>query len=595
VAYEYNPESQRFELANPHRVENLFLAAAALISLVCAAVALLHGRDAVASGTVGTALLPVLIAVALLAFGLSCTVRMLRQLRFFFGRNQPESLAPTLPADVVGSSPQAEALRETVRQNAISYKVPSGAIDNLLYSLARDLLFSPGRTQRLAQAEFHNALALAFLLLCFLGALAGVQSAVVSAWIGGIYFLLTDLLVVLPLRRTALAGRRLSMAWIIGFIVASAIVPVLLPRVVGGAAMPLRGLVQFTPVCLVILLSALAASALLLQSAIAQSVRPNQIAMAQTLRTLSMNAPPEQIFLEFDREMQRGWVETVPNRAYIRIRPRLEGVRGAFQGHALEETQPLPQDNQPLTLARCLGSPVYRWLVALDCYGLLATAVGGAMLVDAALRAQHFGALLMGGSLLLIARFAFVGGNLLWRRFEFTSRIYWLEVHGNFQTAQTSTGQFLQDRVKTQKDIVNVEDMTLRVWAAEIDSVSFGPDLERSLLSIRGLPVEAERLADQLASFGARQASIVAPTAETDVQRLALLQKLNPPSAESVPPLPAAATPPAMAAQAAVPVAAAAVTVAAAAAGARFCTQCGAGLAQAARFCGQCGAAAAVA
>ncbi|MCQ8811759.1 hypothetical protein NQU36_27790, partial [Escherichia coli] len=81
-----------------------------------------------------------------LLFGLVFGVKALRQLRLFFGRNQPVGLAPELPKDVEGSSPDGEGLRETIRQNAINYSVPTGAIDNLLYSLVRDLVFSPRRT-----------------------------------------------------------------------------------------------------------------------------------------------------------------------------------------------------------------------------------------------------------------------------------------------------------------------------------------------------------------------------------------------------------------------------------------------------------------
>ncbi|MDP3294771.1 MAG: zinc ribbon domain-containing protein [Nevskia sp.] len=577
MSYEYNPESTRFELPNPHRVENLFLGAASVICLVCAVVALLGARHSLQAGSNGAAVAPVAISAVLLLFGLVFGVKALRQLRFFFGRNQPVGLAPQLPKDVEGSSPDGDGLRETIRQNAINYSVPTGAIDNLLYSLVRDLVFSPHRTQYLARAEFHNALGLGFLLLCFGVSIIGVGSGAVRGWVGALYFLLVNAIVLLPLRQGALGGRKLSIRAIVAFIIAAMIGPVLLAQVIGSAGMPFNGAVQFVPVTVAILVAALIAASLLLKAAVAQVVRPNQIAMAQRLHTISMNAPPGQIFLEFDREMQRGWTETVPNRIYLRKLPTLGSApAGSFEGHAIEETQPLPNDMEPLSLSRCLRLDTYRWLLMLDAFALLATASGAGMALYAAQVPQQWGAMLIGLSLLLIARFGFDGGNALWRRFEFTSRIYWLETHGNYQRAQTSIGTLLQDRVKTQKEIVNVEDMSLRLWVAEVDTVSFGPDTERSLLSIRGLPDEAERLSAHLADFGVRQASIIAPSSQTDLQRLAVLDKINPPQ-NAGGALPAGV-------QQALGVAPAPATSAT-----RFCTQCGTPAHAGAGYCGRCG------
>ena len=316
----------------------------------------------------------------------------------------------------------------------------------------------------------------------------------------------------------------------------------------------------------------------------AQVVRPNQIAMAQKLHTISMNAPPAQLFQEFDREMQRGWTETVPNRVYMRIPPKLGNAQaGEFEGHALEETQPMPNDLQPLTFEPLPGA---RYLsLAADAGRVLAAdrpRSAPACCSATASVGQQWGALLIGLSLLLIARFGFSGGNGLWRRFEFTSRIYWLETHGSYQRARTEIGTLLQDRVKTQKDIVNVEDMSLRLWAAEVDSVSFGPDVKRSLTSIRGLPMEAERLSAHLADFGIRQSSIIAPGSQTDLQRLAILDKINPPQGNA-----AALSTGVQQALLGAPTTTPVATPAASAA--RFCTQCGTPANTAAAFCGQCG------
>jgi hypothetical protein len=578
LAYEYNPESSRFEIANPHRVENWFLAAAALVCFGCAGAALLIGRRSLSVALTLDAARPIAITVLLLIFGMLFAISAMRQLRFFFGRNQPAGLVPEQPREGEGSTPDAEALRETLRQNAITYKVPTSAVDNLLYSLAKDLVFAPPRTQNLARAEFQNALGAGFLLLCFLVSMIGTGGAV-RDWLSALYLVLMGVLILLPLHRGAASGRALTSRLIIVLVIAAVIAPVLLPYLIGHTASPFARYIQLPAVTATILVSMLAGSALLLSAALAQMVRPNRIAMAQSLQTVSMNAPPNQIFLEFDREMQRGWTEKIPNRIYLRTLPKTAGTGGSFEGQAIEETQPVPQDTEPLSLARCLGLATYRWLIAVDLFALVATGAGASMLLDFAARPQDWGALVMGLSLLVIARFAFTGGNLLWRRFEFVSRIYWLECHGNYQNAKTSIGALLQDRVKTEKDVINVEDMTLRLWVAEVDSVAFGPDLPRSLMSIRGLPQEADNLSRHLAAFAQQQASVVAPGSDKDLQRLAMMQKLNPGSPT---PLPAAA-------QQALGVTPASVPADASSAP-RFCMQCGTRLAPNAQFCWQCGA-----
>ncbi|MCH1990936.1 hypothetical protein L7Q18_32215, partial [Achromobacter xylosoxidans] len=158
-----------------------------------------------------------------------------------------------------------------------------------------------------------------FLLLCFAVSMVGVSSGAVRGWVGALYFVLANVLVLLPLRQGAIKGRSLSIKMIVVLVIAAMIGPILLSRSAATTVMPLGGAVQFVPVTVTILIAALIAAGLLLKAAVAQVVRPNQIAMAQKLHTISMNAPPAQLFQEFDREMQRGWTETVPNRVYMRI------------------------------------------------------------------------------------------------------------------------------------------------------------------------------------------------------------------------------------------------------------------------------------
>jgi hypothetical protein len=88
-------------------------------------------------------------------------------------------------------------------------------------------------------------------------------------------------------------------------------------------------------------------------------------------------------------------------------------------------------------------------------------------------------------------------------------------------------GNQFTDRIKTEKNVINIETMTLRVWIAEIESVAFGKDSRRSVLAMRGLKDEAEGLHRVLTNFGTQQSMIVAPTSSVDMQRAQALATMN--------------------------------------------------------------------
>lgn len=578
MSYEYNPASSRFEIANPHRVENAFLFAAGAFNVAFALAALAEARTALASSVTREAIAPVCIAAILLAVGIGFGVAALRQLRFFFGRNQPAGLVTELPTGTEGQPGDSLDLRDTLRQNAIKYRIPTGALDNLLYALAGDLVFSPRRTQELARAAFHNVVLLAFLLACFAWSVVGTHSAGVRDWLGMLYLAIA-LYILRPAGMRRGQESPMSPGLVIALVILGVIAPVLLPHVVGEARMPLAAALRGQWLLFAILSCGFGASGLLLLAVLAQQVKPNQIAMAQSLQTLSMNAPPNQIVLEFDRVMQRGWTEQIPNRVYLRTVPRTDEHSGPFEGHAIEETQPVPQDNEALTIPRCLSMREYRGLFFLDALSLLLSVLGGYLLLSYAGEPSAYWQAALGAALLFIAFSSFAQGNQLWRRFEFTSRVYWLELQGNYQRARASVGAVLHDTVKTEKELVTVEDMTLRVWVAELDSVCFGPDTERSLMSIRGLPDEAEKLAAYLAGFARGQASVVAPQAAVDQERLAAMSRANAPV--RTPPTTAASLPTAGAPEWPLP--------GDAGQDGRFCSQCGARVDAAAQFCARCG------
>ena len=590
MAYEYNPQSARFDIPNPHRVENVFIAICATVCFLAAIFLLIDARTIFIERDFVRFVKSVVAAVTLLALAVTYAFLAMQQLRFFFGRGQPADLVPSLSADeegyrAVGSTDRqiadAAALRQTIQQNAISYKIPHGPIDTLLYTLVRDLVYSPRLTQVRVRTQFRNLLGLALLLVLFPISLVGIKNAAAVGWIGCFYFILTNVLVLRPLAAGRNATANFSQQAVIAFVAAAIVVPVILASFVPARGYPLGAFVDIIPLTFTMLVTAFIVTALVFGGAIGTTVKPTQIAIAPHLETPSANTTPAQIYTELARELQRLWQEQVPNRAYMRILPDVSKREGTFSAHVIEETQPLPLDMERVTFARAFALSTTRWLIAVDIACTLLTITGCALAAWGALAPSGYSALILGGGLVIVGAFGIRSANEFWRRFGFTSRIYWIDWNGTYARASTRVGALLNDRVSSEREIISIESMTLRVWVAEIDSVAFNTDRDRDLVAIRGLPDEASRLGRQLAEFATNQGTITAPTSATDRGRLDAMNYLNQRPADT----------PAFADRPTAKMPAIENAASEKPAGRRFCTQCGAQAPPTgAAFCGACGA-----
>lgn len=593
MAYEYNPESARFDLPNPHRIENIFIAICTIVCFAAAIVLLIDARAIFLERDFVRFAKTVIAATSLLALAITYAFLAMQQLRFFFGRGQPADLVPSLSADEEGyraagagandrQIADAAALRQTIQQNAISYKIPHGPIDTLLYTLVRNLVYSPKLTQMRVRTQFRNLLGLAFLLILFPISLIGIKNGAAVGWIGCFYFILTNVLVLRPLAAGRNATASFSQLTVIAFIAAAIVVPVVLASFVPVRGYPLGAFVDIIPVTFAMLGIAFIVTALVFRGAIGTTIKPTQIAIAPHLETPSANTTPAQIYTELAREMQRLWQEQVPNRAYMRVLPDVAKREGAFNAHVIEETQPLPIDMERMTFARAFELSTTRWLIAVDIACTLVTIAGSTLAAWGATAPSGYSALILGGGLVVVGAFGIRSANEFWRRFGFTSRLYWVDWNGTYARASTRIGALLNDRVSSEREIISIESMTLRVWVAEIDSVAFNTDRDRDLVAIRGLPDEASRLGRQLAEFATNQGTITAPTSATDRGRLEAMNFLNQRAADALGVADRPTTKMPALEDAAAP---------AKPAGRRFCTQCGAQAVLAgAPYCGSCGA-----
>lgn len=532
MAYEYGSSARWLDFPNPFRVENVFRFLAAAILIGSGLYAIFEGRGGLAQFS-GWALAPILVGVAMLAAGIQHAAVALGQLRFFFGRGKPAGLAGELADNQTGEAPNAAALKAGMRGGAIAFNEPTGALNGLLYSLVRPLIWAPQRIQDVAQRQFHTGLTLLVVLLCLLVSMFGAASASDMVWLGFFFFVYTAALLLKPLESGAQASTRMGMAGLIALVLVAILAPVLIHAV--SAHLPTLGGVDLSGQALFLLLCALASVLVFFVAVMRQMVAPPQTTMACELAQVSMNAPPNQLLVELDREMQRGWIEQIPNRRYARQVPQTLGDNGSFHGELLEETQPMPrEDMRTVSFTRALAEPRYRWLTVLSALGVLYTLAGAAalLLFTQQVMMRQFEPVIwkylcFAGGMFSLALFCLRAGHVLWARFDFVSQITWVELDGTFQRSHTAIGAQLTDRVRTEKDLVSVNDMTMRVWVAEVDSVTFGSDSERRIVGLRGLTDRAGALRRHLEDFAGEQSSVDLPTARRDIEKIAALGAMN--------------------------------------------------------------------
>ena len=534
MSYEYNTENRQLDFPNPYYVENWFLAAASIVLVLGGIVLLLLSRGAIASGHGLRGMLPMLIGLGMLVAGLNQGRKLLLQLRFFFGRGRPAGLAPELAPDAVGGKNEAaEELKEMLRQNALKYPEPQGPLNNLLYAWIRDLIFAPLPVQRVAQRQFQMAIAIIVTLLSFLVAWLCSGDGRAADWMGLFYFGFSVFLLIRPLDDGAGARADIGMRGLVGLILAAIFVPVLLPLIASG--LPSLDWLSLNAQTLFLLLAALVSVGLYFMALMRQMTGLPATNMAREQTSLSMNCHPKQLVDELDRTMQDNWTASIPNRRYMKTLPVVGSGAGMFAAELVEESQPMPgNDQRRIELAEAFASPRFCFIAWLDVVGLALNVLGviwllvfGAKFQPQAVDANLFSLLTLGLSMLVVGSYCLKAGHLLWGRFDFVSRLVWVEMQGNYQSAQMNFGNSFTDRVKTEKQLINIETMTLRVWAAELDTVIFSKNARRVVVGLRGVPDYARQLAEHLTSFAQEQSVIVAPTSRADMAKSAVLGAMN--------------------------------------------------------------------
>lgn len=597
MSYIYNSKDNRFDFPNPYRIENLFYFVASAVLIGGALILLASARGSLGSGSV-VATLPLIGGVGLLVLGLRYAARAMSRLRFFFGRGQPRNLAAELKVDQVGESKDAAVLKDLLRHSSLAFPEPTGPINGALYSFIPHLIYAPTRIQRVAQRQFQNALAIAVSLLSLLVSLIGATGSTAN-WLGLFYFCLALFYLIKPLETGAEGQSSLGFKGLVVLILTAVLGPVAVPLVTHGMQLP-NWLPSMGQAGLLMVVTEVAIGLFFLALMRQTVATPPDANMSMVQGTVTMNSHPKQLQDELERCMQERWVASLPNRRYARATPEvsLNERSGSFVGDLLEESQPVPRSElRGLSLATCFSEPRYQWLAWLNTYGIgvmvmaIVSLIAFCTMFYRSGEAPNLGvsaAATLGVALLIVGGFCFRAGGVLWGRFDFVSKLVWVEMKGNFQAAQMDFGNQFTDRIKTQKQVINVESMTLRVWVAELETTAFGKDSPRYILGMRGLKDEADALHAHLTQFGQQQSMVIAPTSNVDLQRAQALGVMNQVGGT---PSPAAVALPGAVAQAI----SQAATSASVAPVARSCPACNAVVESEARFCQECGTGLAVA
>jgi hypothetical protein len=528
VSYEYSAASDRFEIPNPYRLENIALCIAGGVAGAGALYLLVTHRMALTTGDV-VGIKAIAVGFVLLVVALATLGKALSQLRYLFGRGRPENVYGHKQPQV-----RANMLKENLRQNSLAYAEPQGAINGLLHHAVDTLIFAPTPIRLEAERQAANLLlTLAILIGLGVGYFFYPDPAIRS-WIAAVFLAVLAVKLLKPMKEQEQPKNGP------GLIVLLIVLPIVGPPVLAMFAQDLPDIERFElgRTLIISLIVLLVSQALFFLSLLKQLPNRPTINVACEQRTLTMNANPAKLFEELERTLQSRWTEKIPNRQYAltKVPDMLSGQSGSFEAEIVEETQPIPVNAGAQTIGEQLENEANRLVALLTGLALVTflVAVYQALRLaqapaDAAL-APAFGLSIV---LLFTALYCWRCGHLLWGRVDFSSLLLWVEVRGSYEESQSNLGNQMTTAMSSSKKVINVESMTLRVWAAELDTVIFHKNGLRDVIGMRGRTDMAAFYADHLENFGRSIASVIAPSSNADLERIARMaqaqQLMGPP------------------------------------------------------------------
>lgn len=164
MTYEFNSDDSLLNnFPNPFRFENAFLLLAAAATGTGGIATFVTAKELLKNHEDRAAFLGMAVAILVFGAGMKLLIQALSQLRFYLGQKFPRGLADELPITENGVGLGTEKILETLRQRAIEFTEPTGALNGVLYSLVKNLATSPVEVQTAAVQHFHAMLEMAAL------------------------------------------------------------------------------------------------------------------------------------------------------------------------------------------------------------------------------------------------------------------------------------------------------------------------------------------------------------------------------------------------------------------------------------------------
>lgn len=530
MTYEFNlNDSVSNDVPNPFKIENIFLLLAATVLIGGAVSILFDARtyfhdhyDKVATATV-------MLAVTLFSIAVKFLITALSQIRFYLGRKYPVGLADEDPVSHSGMAKGGIALVETLRQSAIEFPEPRGPLNGVLYALIKPLITAPPPIQAAAVQHFHAVIAMTGILLSMAASFFFAASAEYEGAISWMYLPMTGLSLLTPFMKSQTevfnaeeAGNANKLLWtLIGLMAFAILAPVVIPRY-----MPPMHMQPLWAAPFLLLTTSMVASMIFLLALFAQldSARQTSVSFEQT--TISMNCHPAQLWPKLDRDLQNNWGRGIPNRVYANVVPGGTNTeRDSFQGYVLAETQPTAFINMDADNLNGTISGIYRrYMIALCVWGLLLS-------VTVALVGYYYAPRFINMERMEISRvmlviialvvttiLTFRIGHLLWSRMYFKSRLFLIAIEGTFQSGEICVGNQFTGHVQSRSTVTRVQDATLRMWASDITTVSFGKASKRFIFAMAPADIYVQETIAELKEFALNQSSVTAPTSIADIE-----------------------------------------------------------------------------
>lgn len=543
--YEYGTGQQGLNYPNPYKFENYMLSIKVIIFTFATIYLLFLSRINLQDKQIYALLVTMVSAIMFLVFAINCAIKISKQLRVYFGRGQPASLAPDVNPNSFGCSEESKKLKETIRQGAIYIDTPPGNLNGFLYTQFKNLIIAPKEIQMLFQHCFGNIVKMLTLFGLFIISAFLAIGSNLNGWLGILYSSVAIVLILNPLfkRKVNDVNLNLGKFWVVLGITLLVTIGLVLYQEI----LPDVSKYNFGWQTLVLTFLAIVGELVILRALYFQLEKPLGLTTSFHQEAITFNANPTQLALEAERKLQEGWNMQIPHRIYSRLHPYIQSQQktGDFKIELMQESQPIAPKalSDGLTLETVLADNRKKHIFIVNIMAVIISLFSTIGLLYVATEAQAIKVvdyetlawtpLLIGTLGLSMYWMKIMHG--LWGRFDFESTVYLIESEGSFVTSNVNFGNQLKDSLQASKDVITCDNMTLRVWVTHLKTSVFGHGMTgnngglnpRRIIFMTGLADQSIAWVNNLKDFVNNQSMLIAPTSKQDLTRMNQLSKMN--------------------------------------------------------------------